>query len=70
MSRSRAAVPAGLLAAFKFSQETEEADQEHVVAAQQRLELRPHLRRLDDVVHDQVVPGVQQGGQRWKPSNS
>lgn len=34
MSRSRAAVPAGLLAAFKFSQEAEEADQEHVVAAQ------------------------------------
>nr|WP_205750462.1 hypothetical protein [Deinococcus fonticola] len=40
-----------------------QADQEHVMAVQELPEFGPHGGRFNDVVHHEVVPGVQQGGQ-------
>ena len=40
-----------------------QADQEHVMAVQKLPEFGPHGGRFNDVVHHEVVPGVQQGGQ-------
>ena len=58
-----AAIGPDLFAAFQFLGGAVQADQEHVMAVQELPEFGPHGGRFNDVVHHEVVPGVQQGGQ-------